>query len=133
MPAIAEDSGLEMDALDGAPGDRVGAVRRRRDVVSGEVRDAVQDARRARQPRERGALRLRARGGVEATRFSSRPAAPSKAAVAPEPRGTHGFGYDPIFFYPPEGRTLAEVSDDVKRAVSHRGAAFRQLRNWLDR
>ena len=37
-----------------------------------------------------------------------------------------------IFFYPPEGRTLAEVRDDVKRAVSHRGAAFAQLRKWIE-
>jgi XTP/dITP diphosphohydrolase len=54
-----------------------------------------------------------------------------EGAVAPEPRGTHGFGYDPIFFYPPKGRTLGEVDDDVKRAVSHRGAAFKQLRAYL--
>jgi len=53
--------------------------------------------------------------------------------IAPKPRGTHGFGYDPIFFYPPEGRTLAEVSDEVKRAVSHRGAAFRAFRDWEER
>ena len=64
-------------------------------------------------------IRFAARGTVE-------------GRVAPEPQGAHGFGYDPIFFYPPEGRTLAEVSDDTKRAVSHRGAAFRALRHWLE-
>ena len=48
--------------------------------------------------------------------------------IAESPRGTHGFGYDPIFFYPPLGRTLGEVPDEVKAALSHRGAAFRQLR-----
>ena len=52
--------------------------------------------------------------------------------IVDEPRGDGGFGYDPIFFYPPESRTLAEVSDEIKRAVSHRGAAFRQLRAWLE-
>jgi XTP/dITP diphosphohydrolase len=51
--------------------------------------------------------------------------------IAPAPRGPHGFGYDPIFFYPPYGRTLGEVSDDEKLAVSHRGRAFRQLRDWI--
>ncbi len=56
-----------------------------------------------------------------------------RRADRPEPSGAHGFGYDPIFFFPPEGRTLAEVSDDVKRAVSHRGAAFRALRAWLEK
>ena len=54
-----------------------------------------------------------------------------EGSIAPEPRGDHGFGYDPIFFYSPEGRTLGEVADDVKRGVSHRGAAFRQLRQYL--
>ena len=47
------------------------------------------------------------------------------------PRGEGGFGYDPIFHYPPYGRTLAEVSPEEKAAVSHRGQAFRQLRRHL--
>ncbi len=51
--------------------------------------------------------------------------------IAPEPRGTHGFGYDPIFYYPPYGCTLAEVDGARKAAVSHRGQAFRQLRDQL--
>ena len=51
--------------------------------------------------------------------------------VSWEPRGTHGFGYDPIFFHPPSGRTLGELEDDEKRAVSHRGQAFRALRAYL--
>jgi XTP/dITP diphosphohydrolase len=51
--------------------------------------------------------------------------------IAAAPAGTHGFGYDPIFFYPPLGRTLAEASDEEKRAVSHRGQAFRALARWL--
>jgi non-canonical purine NTP pyrophosphatase (RdgB/HAM1 family) len=51
--------------------------------------------------------------------------------IAPEPCGNHGFGYDPIFFYAPYGRTLGEVSDEEKLAVSHRGKAFRGLRAWL--
>ena len=46
-------------------------------------------------------------------------------------RGSHGFGYDPIFFYPPYGRTLGEADDREKIAVSHRGKAFAQLRAWL--
>ena len=131
LPAIAEDSGLEIDALDGAPGvesarfhgesstypekfaalyamlDRTG----RRDSAARFVcAVAVADA---------AALLFEARGTVE-------------GRISPEPRGSHGFGYDPIFFYPPEGRTLGEVADDVKRAVSHRGAAFREVRRWLE-
>jgi len=52
--------------------------------------------------------------------------------IAPRPQGTHGFGYDPIFWYPDYGRTLGQVSDAEKLAVSHRGAAFRQFRAWLE-
>jgi XTP/dITP diphosphohydrolase len=51
--------------------------------------------------------------------------------IAPEPHGAGGFGYDPIFFYPPYGRTLAEATDDEKATVSHRGTAFRALRDFL--
>jgi XTP/dITP diphosphohydrolase len=51
--------------------------------------------------------------------------------IAQEPRGSHGFGYDPIFYYPPYGCTLGEVDGARKAAVSHRGQAFRQLRDRL--
>jgi hypothetical protein len=51
--------------------------------------------------------------------------------IAESPRGTNGFGYDPIFFYPPYGRTLGEVDADRKLAVAHRGKAFRMFRDWL--
>ena len=51
--------------------------------------------------------------------------------IAPEPKGDRGFGYDPIFFYPPYDRTLADVSQAQKSVVSHRGAAFRNLREFL--
>jgi len=50
--------------------------------------------------------------------------------IAPEPRGGSGFGYDPIFYYPPFGSTFAEAGDR-KSSVSHRGKAFRHLRSWL--
>ncbi len=51
--------------------------------------------------------------------------------IAEAPAGAGGFGYDPIFFYPPYGQTLAEVSDERKRAVAHRGQAFRAFADWL--
>jgi XTP/dITP diphosphohydrolase len=48
------------------------------------------------------------------------------------PRGTNGFGYDPIFFYPPFGCTLAELDLERKATVSHRGQAFKELRHFLN-
>jgi XTP/dITP diphosphohydrolase len=53
--------------------------------------------------------------------------------VSPEPKGSGGFGYDPIFYYPPYSRTLGEVTPEEKIAVSHRGEAFRTLRGFLSK
>jgi XTP/dITP diphosphohydrolase len=132
MPAIAEDSGLVVDALDGAPGIESARFAGAETPYAEKFKQlyAMLDERGRRDSAAHFVCALavasedriifEARGTVEGT-------------IAPEPRGQHGFGYDPIFFYPPEGKTLGEVSDDVKRAVSHRGAAFRQLREFLQR
>jgi XTP/dITP diphosphohydrolase len=128
--AIAEDSGLEVDALGGLPGvesarfagaetsypEKFARLYSMLDALGSRTGPACFVCALAVAWREQ--IVFEARGTVE-------------GHIAPEPRGTHGFGYDPIFFYPPAGRTLAEVSDDEKRAVSHRGAAFRQLRTYL--
>jgi XTP/dITP diphosphohydrolase len=127
---VAEDSGFEIDRLDLAPG----------------VRSARQPGRDYAERMATLYAELDARGGRESpARFVCALALASSGAVlfetqctvegvvAPEPRGTGGFGYDPMFLYPPYGRTLAEVSADEKAAVSHRGQAFRRLRDWLAR
>jgi XTP/dITP diphosphohydrolase len=128
LPAVADDSGLEIEALDNAPG-----------VHSARWQGAdyaVKFARIYEMLRERGATTSRARF-VAAVAFAlDRTIAFEtqgivSGEIAPEPRGTHGFGYDPIFFYPPLGCTLAEVDGGAKAAVSHRGAAFRQFRQFL--
>src|SRR5262249_26416010 len=130
MTAIAEDSGLEVDALDGAPGVEsarfAGADSSYPEKF--KVLYSMLDARGGRNRTARFVCALAVASGDEIL-FEARGTVEGR--IAPEPRGAHGFGYDPIFFYPPEGRTLGEVSDDVKRAVSHRGAAFRQLKDWL--
>jgi len=51
--------------------------------------------------------------------------------IWPEPRGTHGFGYDPIFYFPEYGATFGDVDDARKSLVAHRGRAFRQLKEFL--
>ena len=51
--------------------------------------------------------------------------------IAASPRGANGFGYDPIFFYPPYQATLGEVDPVRKLAIAHRGKAFRAFRDWL--
>lgn len=53
--------------------------------------------------------------------------------ISPEARGTHGFGYDPVFYYPPYGKTFGEVGDEEKLAVAHRGRAITVFRRWVER
>jgi XTP/dITP diphosphohydrolase len=128
---VAEDSGLEVDALDGAPG--VASARYPGATYDERFQNlfAALEARGAVAPAQRTArfvcalalawrddILFEARGVVE-------------GVIAREPSGSGGFGYDPIFFYPPYGRTLAEVTANEKARVSHRAAAFRALRAYL--
>lgn len=121
---LAEDSGLEVASLDGAPG-----VRSARYAGEGSSDE------------ENNALLLRAMTGIEerGAQFVSVIAvaqrgvllAGSRGTVAGlilgAPRGKNGFGYDPLFFYPPFDRTFAEVDSERKFQVSHRGNALRSL------
>ena len=130
IAAVADDSGIEIDALDGAPGvhsarwhgthypTKFEAIYRElasRGLATSPARFVAHIA-----VARAGAIVFEATGTIE-------------GEIAPEPRGDQGFGYDPIFLYPPYGCTLAEVAGERKAAVSHRGKAFRQLRDWLIR
>jgi len=128
---VAEDSGLVFDALDGDPG-----VRSARflgpDATYAERFEAIQRRLIERALRPRTARFVCALAAVGADgRVAFEVTGTVNGEIAAVPAGTHGFGYDPIFFYPPLGRTLAEASDEEKRAVSHRGQAFRALAGWL--
>src|SRR4051812_5492655 len=128
---VAEDSGLEIDVMGGAPGVRSARFGGEHSTYPEKFRliyraladaDVSTSAARfvcALAVAQDGQVVFEARGTVEGT-------------IAPEPRGTGGFGYDPIFLYEPFGCTLAEAGDR-KGTVSHRGQAFRQLRRWLER
>jgi XTP/dITP diphosphohydrolase len=129
---VAEDSGLVIDALDGAPG--VQSARFIRADASYPERFAEIFRRLASTPSaprtarfvcavavvQRGNVVFETTGTVEGT-------------IAESARGEHGFGYDPIFHYGPYGKTLGEVNQQEKLRVAHRGAAFRQLAEWLGR
>lgn len=128
LPAVAEDSGLEIDALDGAPG-----VRSAR--FPGETYDEkfrlIYRLLEERGSRESPARFVCALALAEGGRITFEARGIVEGAVAPEPRGAGGFGYDPIFLLPPLGRTLAELPEEAKSAVSHRGRAFGALRVHL--
>jgi XTP/dITP diphosphohydrolase len=127
---VAEDSGLSIDALDGAPGvesARFGGV----ELPYPEKFALIDQALRAKGDRESTARFVCALALVRGREVLFETRASIEGRISPQPKGSGGFGYDPIFFYPPYGRTLAEAGE-AKAAVSHRGQAFRALRAHLE-
>jgi XTP/dITP diphosphohydrolase len=132
LPTVAEDSGLDIDALDGEPGVhsarflRPGATYPERFA---EIYRRLAPFREAdRKARFVTALAM-ARG--RELLFETETAV--EGSIASAPAGIHGFGYDPIFFYSPLGKTTAELTDQEKSAISHRARAFRDLKQELKR
>jgi len=147
---LADDSGLEVDALNGAPGvhsARYAALEdlrgegRPRPSGNADARnspDADNNARLLRElaevlPERKTArfvcVLAAARDGAVLAVFSGK----AEGLILAAPRGADGFGYDPLFFFPPLQRTLAELSAEEKAQVSHRGAAFRLFLEWHKR
>jgi XTP/dITP diphosphohydrolase len=127
---VAEDSGLAIDALDGEPG--VYSARFLSPTASYPERFAAIQARLAARPAApRTARFVCALAVVEHGRLLFHTRGTVEGLIAHDARGSAGFGYDPIFEYPPLGRTLAEVTEGEKLAVAHRGHAFRSLASWL--
>jgi XTP/dITP diphosphohydrolase len=128
-PLFVDDSGIQVDALGGAPG--VYSARFSGPDATDEANNRLllermrgQSNRRARYVcvialALRGALIGTFRGEVE-------------GEILDAPRGSNGFGYDPLFYYPPFGRSFGEVSADEKRQVSHRARALLAMREWLE-
>jgi XTP/dITP diphosphohydrolase len=129
---VAEDSGLVIDGLDGEPGVNSARYLGTDASYPERFRHIFQELE-ARGARDRAArficALVLARGSEVLFQAEGR----VEGTIASDPRGTNGFGYDPIFFYPPYGCTLAEVDSDRKLAVAHRGRAFRQLKEYLAR
>lgn len=128
LPAIADDSGIEVDALNGAPGiysaryaGSGASDRNNLQKLLDELKDVPETKRSARFQclivylrHEKDPTPLIYQGTWE-------------GRILPEPRGTSGFGYDPIFFVPEKDCTSAELSPEEKNQLSHRGQALRQL------
>jgi XTP/dITP diphosphohydrolase len=129
---VAEDSGLAVDALDGAPG--VHSARFLSPAATYPERFAAIQARLAERPdAPRTARFVCALAVVEDGRVLFETRGTIEGVITRDARGGAGFGYDPIFEYPPFGKTLAEVPEADKLAVAHRGHAFRSLAAWLTR
>lgn len=129
MPTLADDSGLEVDALDGAPG--VHSAR----YAGPDATDADRIARLLHniaphpQPwsaRFRCVIAIATPEGDVKLHGGA-----CEGVIIPHPRGDNGFGYDPIFFMPEQTRTMAELSDTEKNTVSHRAIAARKAADAL--
>jgi len=136
---LADDSGLEVDALGGAPG--VHSARYAADEphrAEANTDDELNNARLLRELNDVPAAARKgrfvcvlaaARDGVTLATFRG----VAEGEILNQPRGNSGFGYDPLFYFPSIGRTFAELSAEEKSQYSHRGAAFRQFLAWCDR
>jgi len=130
LPSLADDSGLEVDILGGAPG--VFSAR----YAGKEANDAMRvtfllDKLKStpwvkRKAHFRCVIALAAPDGTAQLVSGS-----CRGMIALEPRGKHGFGYDPIFYFPKLCKTMAELTPELKNAVSHRARAARRMRALL--
>jgi XTP/dITP diphosphohydrolase len=132
LPVLADDSGLVVDALGGAPG-----VHSARYAGPG-ASDSQRMAKLLDELRTRGATDRRARfvcmlALADRGRVIAVISAAVKGEILGTPQGTGGFGYDPVFFLPALGKTFAELSPAEKNQYSHRGKAFRKLLGFLAR
>jgi XTP/dITP diphosphohydrolase len=130
LTVVAEDSGLEIAALGGAPG--VQSARFLGPHTSYEARFDEIYRRLAEQPAApRDARFVTALTLARGDTILFEAEAAIDGVVADAPSGANGFGYDPIFFYPPLGRTTGDMLLDDKAAVSHRARTFLDLARWL--
>src|SRR2546428_143316 len=131
MLTLADDSGLEIDALGGAPG--VYSARFLQPDASYEERFRFILEQLRGLPMEQRTARFRCVITLaEPSGYCRSVTGVVEGVIADAPRGEHGFGYDPIFLLPELGKTMAELTPEVKNRISHRGRAARLARALLE-
>jgi XTP/dITP diphosphohydrolase len=136
---VADDSGLEVDALHGAPG--VHSARYAADEPHLADTNTDDEANNARVLRELSQISPEKRTGrfvcVLAAARNGKTVATfrgtAEGIILESPRGSNGFGYDPLFYFPQIHKTFAELSPEEKARYSHRGSAFRQFLDWYEK
>jgi len=131
LTAIADDTGLEVDALGGRPGVYAARYAGEQATYEDNCRKLLQEL--AVVPSSKRTARfvtvaaMASPGGEAHTTQGV-----LEGLITEDCRGARGFGYDPVFFVPALGKTLAELTPEEKNRVSHRAKAFTQLRTWLE-
>lgn len=129
---FADDSGLVVPALGGEPGVR--SARYAGDHATDEERNAkLLAAMREKRGEQRCAKFICVIAAAKAGKMLAIVSDSVEGVIADKPRGANGFGYDPLFFFSPLGKTFAELTAAEKNQLSHRGKAFRKLRDVLVR
>jgi XTP/dITP diphosphohydrolase len=131
LPAVADDTGLEVDALNGRPGVYAARYAGEHATYEDNCRKLIRELHGV-PPMQRtarfitvAAFVLPSGGGVQVATGEL------SGTITEAPVGSKGFGYDPVFFVPELGKTLAELTPDVKNRISHRAKAFLKLRDLL--
>lgn len=130
LPALADDSGLTVDALEGAPGVHSARYAGERATDQQRCEKLLQEM--ASHADRRAAFECVISIAVptgEALTYEAR----CEGLISHRPAGANGFGYDPVFYCPPLGKTFAELTPEEKNRVSHRGKAFQQIRQEFDK
>ena len=130
LPALADDSGLLVEALNGAPG--VHSARYAGENATDKQRclkllDAI-IGKKNRKAAFECVISIAVPTGPALT-YEAR----CEGVIAEQPAGSNGFGYDPVFFYPPYNKTFAQLTREEKNRVSHRGKALAELKNEFDK
>lgn len=130
LPAVADDTGLEVDALGGRPGAFAARYAGEQATYEDNCRKLLHELRGV-SPAQRGARFVT----VAAIAFPAGKTVSAKGVlegvIAEEAVGSRGFGYDPVFFLPEYRQTLAQLSPEVKNRISHRARAFAQAKTLL--
>jgi XTP/dITP diphosphohydrolase len=130
LPAVADDTGLEVDALGGRPGIYAARYAGEDATYEDNCRKLLREL--AGVPRERRTARFLTVAALALPLDGVRVAQGMlDGVITEEASGTSGFGYDPVFLIPGLGKTLAQLSADQKNAISHRAKAFAKMREIL--
>jgi len=130
LPAVADDTGLEVDALDGRPGALAARYAGEHATYEDNCRKLLQELQGI-APQQRNARFLTVAAIALPSGDTQLARGVLEGSIAEEAAGSHGFGYDPVFFLPERRQTLAELSPTEKNRISHRALAFAQAKQML--
>ena len=131
LPSLADDTGLEVDCLKGAPGVYSGRFAGEQASYADNNRKLIQEMQGV--PRAERTARFRCVAALVHKTKEHCVEGICEGVILPEYHEINAFGYDPIFFVPDKGKTFAEMSEDEKNQISHRGRAFREMFDLIDR